>query len=36
VPAGHYLVMGERLDGPNIAVSFQGLIPAAQILKKLN
>ena len=31
VPAGHYFVVGERQNGQNSTVRYQGLIPAAKI-----
>ena len=36
VPARHYVVVGERRDGPYSVVTLFGLIPAAKIVKKLN
>jgi hypothetical protein len=36
VPAQHYVVVGERRDGPYSVVTYYGLIPAAKIIQKLN
>ena len=35
VPERHYVVVGERRDGPYSVVTYYGLIPAAKIVQKL-
>ena len=36
VPERHYVVVGERRDGPYSVVTYYGLIPATKIVQKLN